>query len=196
MQIDQDVRYPDFLQRRLSATGIPLVTANAGISGNRLLRPGFVPQFGPSAISRIVRDGANVPGATNAIVLIGINDLGQPPAPTVAQMKQGYTTLINALHTKNIRVLLGTIMPSGNAILDGPLTAPGLEQMRQQINAWIRTQHVSDGIVDFDKALRSPTNPRVLNPAYSSGDNLHPNPRGYRAMADAVPLRALRTGCR
>ena len=30
--------------------------------------------------------------------------------------------------------------------------------------------------------------PQRLAPAYDSGDNLHPNPAGYRAMANAIPL--------
>jgi lysophospholipase L1-like esterase len=27
-----------------------------------------------------------------------------------------------------------------------------------------------------------------LNPAYDSGDHLHPGPAGYKAMGDAIPL--------
>lgn len=195
VQVDKNVRYPDFLQRRLSAAHLPLVTVDEGISGNRVLQPGIIPQFGPSGLSRIGNDAVNVPGVTNAIILEGINDLGQPPWPTAAQMEQGYRTLIDALHARHIRVLLGTLMPSGNALTDGPATAPGIEATRQQINEWIRTQRYSDGVVDFDKAMRSPTDPAVLNPAYADGDNLHPNPTGYQAMADAVPLDQLVSGC-
>lgn len=194
-QVDRNVRYPDYLQRRLTSARIPLVTVDEGISGNRVLQPGLVPQFGPSAVSRVDNDAVNVPGTTNAIILEGINDLGQPPYPDAVQLEHGYVTLIDALHARHVHVLLGTIMPSGNSLLDGPATAPGLEQTREQVNAWIRSQHYSDGIVDFDKAMRSPADPGVLNPAYADGDNLHPNAAGYQAMANAVPLGQLAPGC-
>jgi len=195
VQNDANVRYPDFLQHRLRRARIPLVTVDEGISGNRVLKAGAIPQFGPAAIDRITTDGAAVPGATNAIILEGINDLGIPPWPSARQMESGYRTLIRALHAKGIHVLLGTIMPSGKSLLDGPLTAPTSERTRTRINAWIRRQHASDGIVDFDKAMRDPKNHGDLNPAYADGDNLHPNPAGYRAMANAVRLSRLRTGC-
>jgi len=195
VQNDANVRYPDFLQHRLDAAGIPLSAVDAGISGNRVLSAGAIPQFGPAAVKRVEADGAAVPGATNAIILEGINDLGIPPWPSATAMEAGYAKLIAALHAKGIHVLLGTIMPSGKSLLDGPVTAPLLERTRQQINAWIRSQHLSDGIVDFDAAMRSPTNPADLNPAYADGDNLHPNPAGYQAMADAVDLSQLVTTC-
>lgn len=195
VQNDANVRYPDFLQRRIDKAGLPLVTVDEGISGNRVLKPGLIPQFGPAAIERIGADGASVTGATNAIILEGINDLGIPPWPTAAQLESGYRTLIAALHAKGMHVLLATMMPSGRAITDGPVTAPKLEGTREAVNAWIRTQHVSDGIVDFDKAMRDPLDPGDLNPAYADGDNLHPNPAGYEHMAQAVRLSQLRTGC-
>src|SRR5690606_36630521 len=43
--VDRNVRYPDFLQRRLDAAGKPFAVLNAGISGNRVTRDGFIPQF-------------------------------------------------------------------------------------------------------------------------------------------------------
>ena len=56
---------------------------------------------------------------------------------------------------------------------------------------WIRTQHLTDGIIDFDAALRDPTDPAVLNPRYSGPDHLHPNLLGYQVMADTVSLSLL-----
>jgi lysophospholipase L1-like esterase len=43
-------------------------------------------------------------------------------------------------------------------------------------------------VVDFDAALRDPGQPTRLNPAWDSGDHLHPNDAGYQVMAQAVPL--------
>jgi lysophospholipase L1-like esterase len=44
-----------------------------------------------------------------------------------------------------------------------------------------------EGVLDFDKAARDPANPRDILPAFDSGDHLHLNPAGYKALADAVP---------
>ena len=41
-------------------------------------------------------------------------------------------------------------------------------------------------------ALRDAADPLALNPAYDSGDHLHPNDAGHAAMAAAVDLRELR----
>jgi lysophospholipase L1-like esterase len=65
------------------------------------------------------------------------------------------------------------------------------EAARTAVNAWIRSQMLSDGIVDFDAAVRDPAHPTRLLPAYDGGDHLHFSPDGYRAMAAAVPLELL-----
>ena len=44
--------------------------------------------------------------------------------------------------------------------------------------------------VDF-LSVADPSDPDRLNPAFDSGDHLHPNAAGYRAMAAAVDLGAL-----
>ena len=41
---------------------------------------------------------------------------------------------------------------------------------------------------DFDAVLRDPAHPARMQARYDSGDHIHPNDAGYRAMADAVPL--------
>jgi lysophospholipase L1-like esterase len=47
-------------------------------------------------------------------------------------------------------------------------------------------------VIDFDKAVRDPADPHLLLGAYDSGDHLHPNDAGYRAMAEAINLALLR----
>jgi hypothetical protein len=44
--------------------------------------------------------------------------------------------------------------------------------------------------------VRDPRRPERLNPRYDSGDHLHLNDAGYRAMADAVDLRLFTLGNR
>jgi hypothetical protein len=64
-----------------------------------------------------------------------------------------------------------------NACFDGTITAPRSEHCRQHANAWIRRQHLADGVVDFDAALCNPSDPYVLNQAYSR-DHVQPNLAG------------------
>ena len=54
--------------------------------------------------------------------------------------------------------------------------------MRHQVNDWIRsTDGVTDGFIDFDQAVKDPSDSRRLLPEYSS-DWLHLNPEGYKVM--------------
>ena len=66
-----------------------------------------------------------------------------------------------------------------------------METKRQTLNDWIRTSGAYDGVIDFDVAVRDPSEPSKLLALYDSGDHLHPSDAGYQAMADAVPLDLL-----
>jgi len=60
------------------------------------------------------------------------------------------------------------------------------------VNAWIRTSGEFDAVIDFDQVVRDPAHPTKLLPAFDSGDHLHPNDAGYKAMADSIDLRLFR----
>jgi lysophospholipase L1-like esterase len=81
-------------------------------------------------------------------------------------------------------------MPDGGGRYYHPSDADNAA--RQQVNAWILTPGHFDGVVDMDKAMRGAANPLELNPAFDSGDHLHPGPVGYKAMGDAIPLEWFR----
>ncbi|MGW2660172.1 GDSL-type esterase/lipase family protein [Nocardia tengchongensis] len=194
--VDRNVRYPDFLQHRLDEAVLPFTVVDAGISGNRVTRDGLIPQFGPAGVARLQRDAIDRAGVSDVIVLEGINDLGVPIGVDYDQLVAGYTDLIAQLHAAGLAVHLGTLLPAGNALSDGIATLPLAAPVRQRVNAWIRSQTLSDSVIDFDAALRDPADPEVLAPRYAGADNLHPNPAGYRAMAEAVDLSAFRGRCR
>jgi lysophospholipase L1-like esterase len=42
--------------------------------------------------------------------------------------------------------------------------------------------------VDFEAATRDPANPKHIRADFDPGDHLHPNDKGYEAMADAFDL--------
>ncbi|WP_340681258.1 GDSL-type esterase/lipase family protein [Natrinema gelatinilyticum] len=103
---------------------------------------------------------------------------------TAEQIIDGYQQLIRRAHSKGVRIIGGTLTPFKGA---GYYYTEG-EQKRQQVNEFIRTSGAFDGVVDFDKAIRDPDDPKQILPKYDSGDKLHPNDAGYQAMAEAIDL--------
>lgn len=194
--LDQDQRWTDHLAVRLAPRGVAVV--NAGISGNRLLCDGM----GESVLARLQRDGLDQPGVASVIVLIGINDISWPgtafaraqPRPSLAELQTGYRALAELAHRRGLRILGATLTPFAGALPGTPLDdyyQPEKEALRQQLNAWLRSDSPFDAVIDLDAALRDPSDPSRMAAAYDSGDHLHPGDAGNRAMAEAVNLEVL-----
>jgi lysophospholipase L1-like esterase len=185
--VDAGQRYPDHLQARLDAAGRPGgVVLNAGIGGNRLLRP----RVGPSMARRLARDVLGVPEATHVIIMGGINDLGLPGLlgerrPAAQEIIDGLFGLARRASDGGVQPVLGTITP----ILGRYdfLRSGGNEDIRQRVNRAILEQDQWPA-VDFATALAEPADPGRLAAAYDSGDGVHPGDAGARALADAVDL--------
>ncbi len=193
-------RWPDQLAARVAAEGgaSELAVVNVGISGNRLLNDSLC--YGQALETRFRQDALDQPGVRDVIVLIGINDInfGSMPAhngldcdtPHVrvqsTDLIEGYRRLIAAAHQRHIRVFGGTLTPAG--------LTDDRERVRTEVNAWIRSSHAFDGVIDFDAAVRDPADPRRLLPRFDSGDHIHPSDAGYERMAQAVPLEVLAAG--
>ncbi|MCF6525616.1 SGNH/GDSL hydrolase family protein [Streptomyces sp. JJ36] len=185
-------RWTDFLAERLrTERDAPrLSVLGAGISGNRILIDGqdYTPNNGPAALDRIERDALARTGVRTVIVELGLNDLLKHPRQLdPAAVLDGLRELVRIAHAHDVRVLGGTLTPFAG---HGGHT-PRAEAARQAVNDRIRAGDVFDAVVDFDAALRDPAHPRRLRAAYDSGDHLHPNDNGYRAMAQAVDLALL-----
>ncbi len=188
--IDAAKRFPNQLDDRLKTAGCACTgVVNAGIGGNRWLND-FA---GPNGLSRFDRDVLNVAGVTHALILMGINDIGFSVSPvpsqdvSAGQITTAIASAVSRAKARGIKVVLGTLLPYGGADY---YSAAG-EAKRQAVNAWIRGTSGADAVVDFDAVMRSASDPAVLNPAYDSGDHLHPNDAGYAAMAGAVDLALL-----
>jgi lysophospholipase L1-like esterase len=184
--------YAEFLARRLAQAQVPqlLSVFNAGISGNRLL---VTARYGPAGVSGLTRFDTDVlaqAGVTDAIILIGINDIGHGAEPP--ELIAGLTDLVDRMRAAGVRAFLGTLTPSGGS--NNPLytDADALED-RATLNAWIRGQS-SAAVVDFDRALADPADPNRLLPAYDSGDHLHPSEAGHERMAREVDLAGFQGG--
>ncbi len=197
-QTGANARWPNYLARRLDAAmgGQAPAVADEGISGNRVLHNS--PCFGVNALARFQRDVLSQPGVKDVIVLEGINDIGFSVLPdngcavpntnvTAAQIEAGYQQMISMTHAAGLKIFGATLTPFKGA----GYWSPAGEAKREAVNNWIRTSHAFDGVIDFAKAVQDRFNPLYINPAYNSGDNLHPNDAGYEAMADAINLDLL-----
>lgn len=193
-----DQCYPNHLQRRFNNAGMPFTVANAGIGGNELLSDGWLPQFGKSLLARFDADVLQTEGVSHVLVMIGTNDFGNPKpgqAPTSEALIAGYKELITKARNAGLKIILGTIPPAEGTITEVVPVLHGTAAARlsrDEANAWIRSQHLSDGVVDFEKCLEDKNRAGFLAAEYNSGDNLHPNPAGYAAMADCVNLNLFR----
>jgi lysophospholipase L1-like esterase len=197
---DRNERWTDFLVRRLERERrAPMGVVNAGIGGNVLTYFGI----GPDLRARFERDVLARSGVTHAIVLIGVNDLGgqhrngeDTPlarAQLLADMQLAFRQIVGQAHARGICVIGATILPFGSSDYYRP--GPENEADREALNDWIRSSNVFDAVADFDAATRRFWTRRRLREEYDAGDGLHLSPAGFRAMAEAVPLDALRLSC-
>jgi lysophospholipase L1-like esterase len=190
-----DRTWPALLAARLAKNKATsqIAVANVGIGGNRVLRDGS----GASAIARLDRDVLSQPGVRWLMFLEGINDIGTgarnpSQAVTAEELIAGHRQIIERARAMGIKVIGCTLTPFEGASY---YSEQG-EAVRQALNQWIRTSGAYDAVVDFDAATRDPQNPRRFRPEYDPGDHLHPNDKGYQAMADAVDLKIFTGGSR
>lgn len=192
-------RWPDLLAQRLGSVHRPASVINTGIGGNRLLRDGL----GPSVLSRFERDALARSGASHAVLLIGVNDLGvlrrygqdsaSARAAMLQDLQQALLALAQQARERGVCLAVSTVLPYGSSGYYKP--GADNEADRRALNAWIRGPAGFDAVIDFDQLTRDPAQPERLRADLDSGDGLHPSMAGYRAMAEAFPLPFLDRRC-
>lgn len=174
-------RWPDFLAKALEGK---VGVLNLGIGGNAVVSGGL----SEPAIVRFDRDVLGQSGVSTVVIFEGVNDIGgERPnhQEIVKNIIDAYTTFISKSKAAGKKVYLATITPYKNSFYENHFS----EAARLTLNDWIRANKDVDGVIDFDAAVRDPSNPSALIPDYSD-DWLHLNPAGYEAMgkfaADAI----------
>lgn len=182
-------RWSDVLARRIVA-GLPpnrqLSVANAGIGGNSVGEECASSFFGDvnNVSTRFDRDVLDLTGVRTVIVYAGTNDLGN--GCDADQIIAAFRDLIRRAHARSVRIIIATVTPRLSY-------TPVQNQHRSTINAWITRENSCggecDGVVDFDSAIAWYANPNAIDPAFDSGDTIHPNAEGYALMGNTIDLR-------
>lgn len=196
---------PILLAEKLQSAGITNVgILQQAIKGNRLLDDGagiLGMACGEAMVDRFERDALNQPGVERIFLKVGVNDVVHPNceslkdearAVTAEEMIAGYKQLIQQAHESGIEVYLFTRTAwkgyTRNVLgSDDVQWSPEIDQMRQDINAWIRSSdNPADGYIDLDFMCTDAT-ASELKSEYTT-DGAHFTALGQQAVADAIPL--------
>jgi lysophospholipase L1-like esterase len=192
--VDGHDRWVDWLAIRLALQqpqGAPAVhkaVVNEGIGGNTVTRDRLQPPPDSTpGLERFERDVLSHEGVTDVILFMGTNDIRRGAA--AAQVKNGLQQLAERAKRARHKVFAATIVPRHNVAASGTNTGwdAAKTAIRREVNDWIRTGGQFDGVLDFDAAVRDPSNPDLLFGPYNC-DGIHPTPRGYFEMGRLLPL--------
>lgn len=158
-----DVRkaWPTVAQNLL---GLPVV--NAAVSS----------QVVQDAIDHLDAEVFTLQGITDCVVLLGTNDLGAADAPAIEARLDTLFTKLRPF----CRVWAGTLLPKQYSSL-GAL--PLVNDRRQAVNAWIRTQAQVAGVIDFEAVLRRPEDANQFQDGLVQ-DGVHPTFAGQQRMGE------------
>jgi len=194
--------WPEWLALRLiNSNRSDICVVRKGISGSRVLREYnclSLKKYGHAGVLRFEQDVSNVAGADRVFVLHGINDIIHPQEgrafrpmtdlPTADDLIAGFEKYIEIAHKHNLKIYFATITPfNGWSSYEDTR-----DQIRAEVNAWIRSNTIADGFIDFDKAVQNSEDTTKLKAEYDSGDHLHPSLEGGKAIAQCIPENFLK----
>lgn len=145
---------------------------------------------GEAGIARFERDVLNATGITHVLLAIGNVDLflpnytgDQSEVVSAQEIIAGLSNLASKARSRGLKVYGATFTPIESS---GPdFYTPEYEAERQAVNAWIRTTPLFDAVADFDAAVRDPSRPTQLLPAYAY-DGLHLNDAGSEVQGRII----------
>lgn len=176
---------------------------NKGISGNRILHDasrcgGCMGLFGEAGVSRFEKDTFGSNKTDVVIVLEGVNDLIHPgydcdisEKVSSNEMIEGLKGYVETAHKHKAKIFLCTILPFNSFM--GRFTDE-MEQKRQEVNEWIRTNKLADGYFDFADYVKDESDETKMDKKYDCGDNLHPSAVGGKKMAEEMELEKIMEG--
>ena len=191
LEHDRDTRQSRGSRDTLSAV------VNEGIGGNTITREGLAPPADSTpGLERLDRDVLSHHGVTNVVLFMGTNDIRR--GASAAQVIAGMTTIIERVKAKGLRVVGVTIIPRHNVAAAGTNTGwnPEKTAIRNTVNQWIRTKAPFDAVIDFDRFVRDPASPDLMDAPFNCGDGVHPSPAGYYAMGTSIDLSVFRRRAR
>ena len=196
---------PLMLAEKLQNAGITNVgILQQAIKGNRLLDDGagiLGMAYGEAMVDRFERDALNQPGVEKVFLKVGVNDVVHPNCEslkdearpvTAEEMIAGYEQLISQAHERGIEVYLFTRTAwkgyTRNVLgSDDVVWSQEIDQMRQDINAWIRSDtNPADGYIDLD-FMCTDESATELKSEYTT-DGAHFTELGQQTVVDAMPL--------
>ena len=188
--------WPDYLKLMLKEREENIAVIRRATSGSRILRQYdniTYESYGLKGTNRFMHE-VPTDGADTVIIQQGINDIIHPVGtdinpfrpmsdlPTAEELINGLKWYIEKARELGYKVYVGTLLP-----IEGWRTyAEFRNDLRNEYNDWIRSTDMIDGVVDFDRALCDPNNPKAFLEQYDSGDHLHPSAAGYKRMAETV----------
>jgi lysophospholipase L1-like esterase len=122
------------------------------------------------------------------VILAGTNDLaGNTGAMTVGQIEDNLTSMAELARAHKIRVVLASVLPVSNYGHDRNGNPIDMRIKRQpekilELNAWIKKFAAGKGLAYLDYFSATVDDQGLLNKDLSE-DGLHPNAKGYAAMA-------------
>ena len=188
--LDAHNRWEDVVAMRLAMqTPVRRAVINEGIGGNTVTGANLHPPANsPPGVDRLDRDVLSHSGVSHVVLFLGTNDLRRDIGAD--EVIAGLKDVETRIKAKGIKVIGVTVIPRHNreATPDNSGWDDAKTKRRAQVNEWIRTKAGFDGVLDFDKVVRSADSPGLLVPAYNCGDGIHPSPLGYFEMGKSVDL--------
>ncbi len=187
--VDGHDRWEDIVAQRLALQDpVRHSIVNEGIGGNTVTRNVTPSPDSTPGNERLERDVLAHAGVSHVVVFMGTNDIRREAS--AEQVINGLKEIVVRVKARGLKVIGVTIVPRHNVAPTASNTGwnDAKTKVRNEVNAWIREGGAFDAVIDFDRVVRSATNPDLLNVTYNCGDGIHPSPLGYFQMGKSVDL--------